>query len=310
VRVALMIEGQEGVTWEQWLAIARACEDAGIDALFRSDHYISFFRPQQAGSLDAWTTLAGIAAVTTKLRLGTLVSPVTFRHPSLLARAAVTVDHISGGRVEIGIGGGWNVAEHEAFGFPFPETPERMELLAEQIEILHRELTEERFDFEGAHYTLEDSQALPKPVQKPRPPIVVGGSGKRGTAIPAARFADEYNTPFVSPEEFAARRDRVCAACEELGRDPGSLVYSTMTTCTIGDDNARRLYELRSPQDDFDTWRAKARATTLIGSVDEIAARLREYEQAGCERVMLQHLLHDDVETIGVIGRELAPAVA
>src|SRR5579884_3263037 len=296
-----MIEGQEGESWEQWLAIARACEDADIEALFRSDHYISFFRPQQAGSLDAWTSLAGIAAVTTKLRLGTLVSPATFRHPSLLARAAVTVDHISGG---------WNVAEHEAFGFPFPETSERMELLAEQIEIVHRELTEERFDFDGAHYTLEDAQALPKPVQKPRPPIVVGGSGRRGTAIPAARFADEYNTPFVSPDEFAQRRRRVRAVCEELGRDPDSLVFSTMTTCTIGDENARRLYELRSPQDDFETWRVKARATTLIGSVDEVAARLREYEQAGCERVMLQHLLHDDVETIGVIGRELAPAVA
>jgi F420-dependent oxidoreductase-like protein len=310
MRVALMIEGQEGVTWEQWLALAGACEEHGIEALFRSDHYLSFFRPGNAGSLDAWTTLAGIAAHTSTLRLGTLVSPVTFRHPSLLARAAATVDHISGGRVELGIGGGWNVPEHEAFGFPFPDTHERMELLEEQIEIVHREWTDDRFDFAGRHYTLKAASALPKPVQQPRPRILVGGSGKIGTARPAARFADEYNTPFVSPEEFAARRERVRRVCEQEGRDPDTLVFSTMTTCAIADDALRRLYEMRKREDDFDTWLAGARKVSLLGSVDEVAARIRDYEEAGCERVMLQHLLHDDIDAVATIGRELAPAVA
>src|SRR6266487_959553 len=150
-----MIEGQEGVTWEQRVA------------LFRSDHYLGFHATGTDGSLDCWTTLAGLAAVTTKLRLGSLVSPVTFRHPSVLSRAAASVDHISGGRVELGIGGGWMEPEHQAYGFPFPETPVRMEMLAEQLEIVHRQWTGDRFDFDGRHYQLEGSAALPRPVQRP-----------------------------------------------------------------------------------------------------------------------------------------------
>jgi F420-dependent oxidoreductase-like protein len=309
MRLALMIEGQEGVTWEQWLALAHACEEHGVETLFRSDHYISFHRGNEQGALDAWTTLAALAAATRTLRLGTLVSPATFRHPSLLAKAVATVDHVSGGRVELGIGGGWNVAEHETYGFPFPEMPERMELLAEQLEIVVREWTEERFDFRGRHYTLEGCVALPKPAQRPRPPILVGGRGRAGTARPAARFADEYNTPFVSPEQFARRRERVRAICEQEGRDPDTLRFSLMTTCTIGEERARLVCALQGGGD-FDEWRRRAAELTLIGEPDEIVARLREYEQAGCERVMLQHLLHDDVEAVAIIGRELVPAVA
>src|SRR5215208_6653129 len=167
VRVALMIEGQEGVTWDQWVALARTCEENGVEALFRSDHYIGFNAGDRDGSLDCWTMLAALAAVTTKLRLGSLVSPVTFRHPSVLAKAVATADHVSGGRIELGIGGGWMAREHEAYGFPFPETRVRMEMLAEQIEIVHRQWTEDSFDFEGRHYKLERSTALPKPLQRP-----------------------------------------------------------------------------------------------------------------------------------------------
>src|SRR5438105_11736725 len=201
MRVSLMIEGQEGVTWEQWVALARACEENGIGRLFRSDHYLGFHARGRAGSLDCWTTLAGLAAVTTTLRLGSLVSPVTFRHPSLLARAAVTVDHISGGRVDVGIGGGWMEAEHRAYGFPFPETNVRMEMLAEQLEIVHRQWTEDDFDFHGSHYRLDACRALPKPVQEPHPPLIVGGRALPGSAVPAARFADEYNTFFATREQ-------------------------------------------------------------------------------------------------------------
>ncbi|MGD0713523.1 MAG: TIGR03560 family F420-dependent LLM class oxidoreductase [Gaiellaceae bacterium] len=316
MRVALMIEGQEGVTWEQWCALAAACEEHGIETLFRSDHYISQADEDANVAHDAWTTLAALAARTTTLRFGTLVSPATFRLPSLLANAAATVDHVSGGRVELGLGAGWMEREHRAFGFPFPETPVRLEMFAEQLEIVHRLWTEPRVDFHGRHYTLENAPGLPKPLQQPHPPLLVGGSGTRGTAEPAARFADEYNCPFVSPEDFAAVRAKVARTCERAGRDPATMRFSTMTGCLIGAtraealEHARELYG-RTPRDvELDTWVERYAQRAVIGSVDEAAARLREYERAGCERIMLQHLLHADLEPVRLIGRQLAPAVA
>src|SRR3954468_12248919 len=300
-----MIEGQEGVTWQDWCHLADACETHGVQTLFRSDHYIS--QSNETGNVahDAWTTLPGLAARTTTLRLGTLVSPATFRLPGLLANAASTVDHISGGRIELGLGAGWMEREHRAYGFPFPETATRLELFAEQLEIVHRLWSDERVDFRGTYYTLEDAPAQPKPVQEPHPPLIVGGSGTRGTAEPAARFADEYNTPFVSPDEFAAIRAKVERACEATGR---TLRFSTMTGCLIGEthddalERARRLYERVPRSDDLETWLGKYAQRALIGSVDEIAERLRDYERVGCGGVMLQHLLHDDLEPVALIG--------
>ena len=300
-----MIEGQEGVSWPEWCALADACEQYGVDTLFRSDHYISQSNETANVAHDAWTTLAGLAARTTTLRLGTLVSPATFRPPGLLANAAATVDHISGGRIELGLGAGWMEREHRAYGFPFPETSTRVAMFAEQLEIVHRLWSDDRVDFHGTYYTLEAAPAQPKPLQQPHPPIIVGGSGKRGTAEPAARFADEYNTPFVSPEDFAAIRARVQQAAAETGR---TLRYSTMTTCLIGEthadalDRAQRLYERRPREQGFDDWLAALRQRSLAGSVDEVAERLREYERAGCERVMLQHLLHTELEPVRLIG--------
>src|SRR5580765_465197 len=301
MRIALMIEGQEGVTWEHWCALTDACEQHGVATLFRSDHYISQSNEDANVAHDAWTTLAGLAARTTTLRLGTLVSPATFRLPGLLANAAATVDHISGGRIELGLGAGWMEREHRAYGFPFPETSERLARFAEQLEIVHRLWTDERVDFRGAYYTLEAAPAQPKPVQQPHPPILVGGSGTKGTAEPAARFADEYNTPFVSPDDFARIRAKVQAACEETGR---TLRYSTMTGCLIGEtradalERARRLYERVPREPSFDDWLAGFAQRALVGSVEEVAERLREYERAGCERIMLQHLLHTDLEPV------------
>ena len=299
-----MIEGQEGVTWEQWCALADACERHGVDTLFRSDHYISQSNEDGNVAHDAWTTLAGLAARTTTLRLGTLVSPATFRLPGLLANAVATVDHISGGRVELGIGGGWMEREHRAYGFPFPETSTRLAMFAEQLEIIHRLWSEPRVDFHGAHYTLEDAPAQPKPLQYPRPPILVGGSGTRGTAVPAAHFADEYNTPFKSPDEFARIKGNVERACREIGR---TLRFSTMTTCLIGAthgdamERAHRLYDRVPRQASFDEWLDGYRKRSVIGSVDEVGEQLRRYE--GCDRVMCQHLLHDDLEAVELIGR-------
>jgi F420-dependent oxidoreductase-like protein len=316
VRVALMIEGQEGVTWEQWCALADACEEHGIDTLFRSDHYISQADEDGNVAHDAWTTIAALAARTSTLRFGTLVSPATFRAPALLANAAATADHVSGGRIELGLGAGWMEREHRAFGFPFPETPVRVAMFAEQLEIVHRLWTESHVDFRGEHYVLENAPGLPKPVQQPRPPIIVGGGGRRGTADPAARFADEYNTPFASPEEFAEVRARVSAACERIGRDPSTMRFSLMTGCVIGETHdaalkrAHGLY-VRMPREmSFDEWAEGLAQRSLIGSVEEVAERLREYGAVGCERVMLQHLAHADLEPVRLIGRELAPAVA
>ncbi len=297
MRLALMIEGQEGVTWEDWCALADACEEHGVETLFRSDHYISQADEDHNVAHDAWTTIAALAARTTRLRFGTLVSPATFRAPALLANAAATADHVSGGRIELGMGAGWMEREHRAFGFPFPPTPVRVEMFAEQLEIVHRLWTEERVDFHGRHYVLEDAPGLPKPVQKPRPPLIVGGSGGRGTVGPALRFADEYNSPFVSPEEAAAIRGKV-----------QPLRFSVMTGCIIGAtradalERARELYERRTRDAGFDDWLADYAQRAVIGSVEEVAARLREYEQAGCERMMLQHLLHTDLEPVRLIG--------
>src|SRR4051794_8896652 len=301
-----MIEGQEGVTWQQWCDLADACEAHGVETLFRSDHYIS--QANETGNVahDAWTTLAGLAARTTTLRLGTLVSPATFRLPGLLANAASTVDQISGGRIELGLGAGWMEREHRAYGFPFPETSERLARFAEQLEFIQGLGTGGGVDSRGPYYRLEAAPAQPKPVQKPRPPIIVGGSGTRGTAEPAARFADEYNTPFPTPEDFAAIRAKVMRACESTGR---TLRYSMMTGCLIGEthdealDRARILYERAPRKDDFETWLEGYSSRALIGSVEEIAARLADYEAAGCERVMLQHLLHTDLEPVRLIGR-------
>jgi F420-dependent oxidoreductase-like protein len=314
MRVSLMIEGQEGVTWEQWVALARACEEHGVERLYRSDHYLGFHARGREGSLDCWTTLAGLAAVTSKLRFGSLVSPVTFRHPSLLARAAVTVDHISAGRVEVGIGGGWMEAEHRAYGFPFPETNVRMEMLAEQLEIVHRQWTEDGFDFAGRHYTFESSTALPKPVQRPHPPLIVGGGGKRGTLAPAARWADEYNTTFPTDDEVVERRRRLLEECRRQGREP--LRFSLMTMCVVGRDaadfeaRARGVYDLAPRQLSFDDWLRERRAGAIVGSVDEVVERLERLASLGVDGVMLQHLRHDDLETVALIGRDVAPALA
>lgn len=299
-----MIEGQEGVTWEDWLALAQACERSGVEAMFRSDHYSGFLGGDD-GSLDAWATMNALAARTERLRLGTLVSPATFRHPSVLARMATTADHVSGGRIMLGMGAGWHDAEHEQFGFEFHTARWRVERFGEQLEIVHRQLNEDDpFDFQGKHYTLVGCDARPKPVQRPFP-ILVGGGVKRGTAGPAARFASEYNTTSPTPEEARERRACLDGYCADVGRDPATLPLSMMTFCIVGRDRGEVDERLR--QLGRDPWKPEA---SLVGTVEEVAERLREYEAAGITRVMCQHLLHRDLDMVELLGRELAPAVA
>jgi F420-dependent oxidoreductase-like protein len=289
MRVCLMIEGQEGVTWDQWRALAATAEEAGFEALFRSDHYESLDGTANEGSLDAWATINALAALTTTIRLGTLVSPATFRHPSNLARNVVTADHVSQGRVELGLGAGWHEGEHRSHGFPFDTVKDRFDRLAEQLEIVHRSWGDEPFDFAGRFYRLEQADPQPKPVQRPHPPLIAGGSAKpRGAAL-AARWADEYNTVYATADECRERRERIAEACAAEGRDP--LRFSVMTSFAFDAD----------PADHHPAW--------LVGGSDDIVEQIKALEQAGVERVMLQHLQHHDLEIVERIGREIIPAV-
>ncbi len=304
-----MIEGQEGVTWEDWVALADACEEHGVDALFRSDHYLSGF-DETRPVVDAWATICGLAARTTTLQLGTLVSPVTFRPPSLLARNAATADEISSGRVVLGMGAGWMEREHEAYGFEFPPVPERISRFGEQLEIVHDLFRKAAVDFDGKHYRLQNAPGL----ARPELPILVGGSAKPGTAGPAVRFADEYNCIFGTFDDARERKQRLDAACERGGRDPTTLRYSLMAPIVVGRDDrevqlsAQRIGERfgRDPKTVLERYSNSG----PVGTVEQVIEKLKEIEELGFERVMLQHLAHRDLETVALIGRELQPAVA
>jgi alkanesulfonate monooxygenase SsuD/methylene tetrahydromethanopterin reductase-like flavin-dependent oxidoreductase (luciferase family) len=303
-----MIEGQEDVTWPQWQALGAACEEHGVPALLRSDHLLPLAGHEERGVLDAIGTLTALAATTTTLRLGTLVSPATFRHPSILAKAIVTADHVSGGRVELGLGAGWHEREHAAYGLPFAATRQRMDVFAEQLEIVRGLWGPGAFDFAGEHYRLAGVTAQPKPVQNPMPLIVGGSAGPRSARL-AARFASEYNTPFPTVDDVRTRRAAVADAWHAEGRDPGTLRFSVMTAAVLGRDAA----EVRDR-----TERVGAKTgepgfappeSWIVGTVDEAATQLRALAAAGVDRAMLQLLLHDDLDQVALIGRELADAV-
>jgi F420-dependent oxidoreductase-like protein len=315
MRICLMIEGQEGVTWDQWLALALACEEHGLEGLFRSDHYAPIGSPPGTGSLDAWATLSALAARTDRIRLGTLVSPVTFRHPSVLAKMAVTADHASGGRVELGLGAGWFPNDHFTYGFPFHDTKQRMSMLAEQLEIVHRSFGEEVFSFKGEHYTLEDCRAEPKPVQRPHLPVIVGGRGGPKSLALCARWGDEYNTVSSGPERCAEVRGGLLRAFEAEGRDAGDARLSLMTGAVIGEDRdalLRRAGVLaeRRGGGDAESFLANAGAEWIAGTIEQALEKLRALAESGVERVMLQHLAHWDLEMVALIGREIVPAAA
>jgi F420-dependent oxidoreductase-like protein len=315
VKVCLMIEGQDGVTWEDWVRLAALAERHGFDGLFRSDHYSAIIR-QRGDALDAWTTLAGLAPLTTRIRLGTLVSPATFRHPSVLARMAVTVDHISRGRVDVGMGSGWYEREHLRNGFPYLDSKQRFDLFEEQVEVVVRSWTEEAFDHRGPAYELQDQTALPRPYQQPHPPLVLGGSPKSRFAALAARYANEVNTLGAPNDELRARKERLDRACAEAGRDPSTLGLSVMTACFVGADRGELLDRIRAflavagRDGDPESLIAERAGRWLAGTVDEVAARIEELRSLGVTRVFLQHLNHSDDAMVTLIGENLLPAVA
>ena len=286
MRICLMIEGQEGVEWGHWRALATAAEDAGLDGLFRSDHYRSIGRGDPAGSLDAWATIAALAARTSTLRLGTMVSPVTFRPASVLAKSVATADHVSGGRVELGIGAGWFEAEHETYGFPFLTSRARLDELDRQLAEITRQWT-------------EAPDVWPKPVQQPHPPIIVGGRARPRTVAAAIRFADEYNTVFPSVDEARERRRILDEAAREAGRKP--LQFSMMIGCIVGRDQGEVDERLGRFRDLIGS-----QPPPIVGTVDEVVEQLRAYEAVGVERAMLQHLVHEDAEMVTVLGEVAA----
>ena len=311
MRLALMIEGQNGVTWDDWLRIGRLCEEHGIEALFRSDHYGAIGVPPGSTALDAWGTICALGAVTSTLGLGTLVSPVTFRHPSVLARLAVTADHVTGGRVEVGLGSAWYEWEHEAYGFSFEDGPTRFARLEEQLEIVLGSWTEDEFDFGGRFYRLHGARPAPRPFQRPHPPLLLGGSVRPRFARLAARFADEVNTTSATVDDCRERRRRLDGACRELGRDPETLPLSLMTLTVVGtnrDEVRDRLRRALGEGRDVEEALAQAGDRWLVGTVDEVLERLSAYEAVGVNRVMLQQLDHEDSEQTALIGDRLVPA--
>jgi F420-dependent oxidoreductase-like protein len=309
MRFRIFTEPQEGATYDELLAVTRLAEDLGFDGFFRSDHYMGFFGDDALpGPTDAWTTLAGLARDTTRIRLGTLVSPVTFRFPGPLAITVAEVDAMSNGRVELGLGAGWNAQEHAAYGIPFPETAERTQRLEEQLAIVTGLWTTPlgaTFSFDGTHYALEDSPALPKPVQRPHPPIIVGGFGPKRTPRLAATYATEFNVAFAPASMAPDVINRVRAACERVGRDPSTLTISVANTVVCGVDDAevaRRAQNIGRTPDQL--------LGALAGTPSQVIDTIGAYREAGAETIYFQVLDLHDFEHMRLIAEEVVPAFA
>jgi F420-dependent oxidoreductase-like protein len=322
MRFALMIEPQQGLTYAEQLAIVRRAESAGFESFFRSDHYQSFPGPSGEPTTDAWAVLAGLARETTTITLGTLVSPITFRHFGNLAKVVTTVDEMSGGRVEFGLGAGWNEPEHRELGLPFPEIKERADMLEEQFAVLHGLWGEpDGWSFTGTHVAIEGAVFHPKPIARvgrpigpngaARPRLLAGGEGAPRSLRIAARYADEFNlsssSPEIAVEKFAALR----AACEAIGRDPATMGRSVMAGILIGRDEAelkRRKSDLLAAFGDEaggDAWFAEREPRWILGLPDQARAMVRRFADAGAERVMLQTFIPRDLEMIDLMAEVL-----
>jgi F420-dependent oxidoreductase-like protein len=307
MKLRIFTEPQFGASYDDQLAMARCAEEEGFDAFFRSDHFLTMDGGDGLpGPTDSWITLAGLARDTSTIRLGTMVTSATFRLPGPLAVTVAQVDAMSGGRVELGLGAGWFDAEHKAYGIPFPETAERFDRLEEQLGVITGMWSAPvgfRFSFPGRHYQVADSPALPKPVQSPHPPVIVGGAGPSRTPRLAARFAQEFNTPFLGPVDAAAQFDRVRAACQAVDRDPTSMRFSSAATVVCGRDEAEVTRRARAIGQDPEN----LRAYQVCGTPDEVVDRLEQWATAGAETMYLQILDLSDLEHVRLIGQEVAP---
>ena len=318
MKLGVMIEGQEGLNWERWRAIMARVEELGYESLWRSDHFMSLFGAER-DALETWVSLTLTAVETSRLRFGPLVCSMTFRHPSLLARMAAQVDELSGGRLVLGVGAGWNEPEHRAFGIPFPPVKQRMDMLEEGIEVLLRLFSDEPASYDGRYFTLEHAVMLPKSAQRPRPPLLVGGAGERRTLKIVARYADEWNMLGVDPAVHRAKSEVLAAHCRAIGRDPGEIDHSVMAGFIIGGSDRERRQRSEALQRvlpnlgrlgvDEVTEAVRGRGW-LVCTPDEAVAQLRAIAAEGVERVMLQHHDQTDFDVLELIAREVMPAVA
>jgi F420-dependent oxidoreductase-like protein len=309
MRLTVFVEPQQGASYDDQLRVARHAEASGFEGFFRSDHFVAFSGDGLPGPTDSWATLAALARETTSIRLGTMVTSATFRLPGPLAIAVAQVDAMSGGRVDLGLGAGWFEEEHKAYGIPFPPTKERFDKLEEQLAIitgLWATPLGQRFGFQGAWYDVVDSPALPKPVQTPGPPVIVGGAGPRRTPALAARFADEYNAPFRSLAETQECFERVVAACAAEGRDAAGrapLVFSAAQTVCCGRDDA----EISRRAEAIGYSVQQLRDVGLCGTPAEIVDRIGQFASAGATRLHLQVLDLDDLDHLDLIASSVAP---
>lgn len=311
MRFALMTEPQQGLSYDEILAIARAAERAGLEAFFRSDHYASFPGPAGEPTTDAWATLAGLARETSTIRIGSLVSPVTFRLPGPFAKMAATVSEMSGGRLEVGIGAGWNDQDHHPLGIPFPSLKDRYDLLEESLAIVHGLWTEpDGWSFEGRHWQVRGAHFRPRPTSPGRrhPNLILGGDGGPRLARLVATYADEFNRTSASLDNLPVAYDRMRAACIAVGRDPDSLVLSAMVGVLVGETEAEFRDRLRQQtalvgSDAADAWLAERRDRWIIGSPDQARQRIEAFAAAGVQRIMLQDFLPRDLEMVALLGR-------
>ncbi|WP_433500498.1 LLM class F420-dependent oxidoreductase [Sphaerimonospora sp. CA-214678] len=305
MKLRIFTEPQQGASYDDLLTVARTAERLGFDGFFRSDHYLRMGAGSpEPGPTDAWVTLAGLARETSSIRLGTLVTAGTFRLPGPLAISVAQVDQMSGGRIELGLGTGWFEEEHTAYGIPFPPIGERFDRLAEQLEIITGLWSAAKpFSFEGAHYRLVDSPALPKPAQRPGPPIILGGAGPRRTPRLVARFADEYNVPFHGLDDTGAAYGRVREACEAVGRDAVTLSAAQVVCAGRDEDEiARRAAAIGREV-------AELRVNGLAGTPEEIVEKIGRFAEIGAERMYLQVLDLGDLEHLELIAAEVLPHV-
>ena len=312
MRYALMAEPQQGLSYAEILALARAAESAGLEAFFRSDHYSSFPGPADGATTDAWTTLAGLARDTATIRIGSLVSPVTFRIPGSFAKVVATVDEMSGGRVEVGMGAGWNEEEHLRLGIPFPNLGERYDRLEEALAIVHGLWTQpDGWSYPGRHWQVRDALLRPRPTTSGRrhPHLILGGDGGPRLARLVATWADEFNRQSATPDRLREAYGRVAAACVEVGRDPDTVVRSAMVGVLVAEtehdlrDRIRQQAAVVGAGDDTDAWLAERTGRWIIGTPDEALQRIEALGAAGAQRIMLQDFLPRDLEMVALLGR-------
>ena len=306
MELRVFTEPQQGATYDDLLRVAQTAEELGFGAFFRSDHYLAIGGDGQPGPTDAWVTLGALARETSTIRLGTLMTSSTFRLPGPLAISVANVDRMSGGRVERGIGAGWFDAEHAAYGIPFPDAKERFDRLEEQLAVITGLwATEGGFSYDGRYYQVSDSPGLPKPAQV-KPPVIIGGRGRTRTPALAARFADEFNLPFVPFEAGLPQNERVRHSCESIGRDPASMVFSSALVLCVGKDEA----ELRRRAAAIGQDVATLRAEQLGGTVEEVVDKIGRYAESGQSRLYLQTLDLEDLDHLRLVAQEVVPKVA